>query len=400
MSETPTSTGPGDDFDPLQPETFDSAHEMYRTLRRECPVAYSTAYGGFWALTRYEDVAAAASDHETFISSVRAVVPSDPRGLRRPPLNYDRPAHTPFRRALNRTLQPATLDRIAPRLRRIAAAELQPLLDRGHGDISQEFGTRYPASVAAEWLNLPEGAADTLARVSNTWVQAWRSLDAETVNWTSEQLYTTARDLIADRKRAPRPPDQDPASSLLAERLDGMPLDEDGIVGAVRQALVVGMVAPPLVLGGIAAHLSSDRSLQQRLRTDPALMPAAFEEFIRLYSPYRGFARTVSREIERHGRRILPGEPVTLVYASANRDDAVFPDPDAFIPDRPNIAQHLGFGMGIHSCAGAPLARLSLRIALEELLTRTVDFEVVGSVELAGMPELGLRSVPMRFTHA
>lgn len=98
-------------------------------LRRTCPVAHSSGYGGFWALTRHADVAAAASDPVTFISSVRAVVLSDPRGLRRPPLNYDAPAHTPYRRALDRTLQRARIERLEPRLRAHAARELTPLIE-------------------------------------------------------------------------------------------------------------------------------------------------------------------------------------------------------------------------------------------------------------------------------
>src|SRR5579871_4454776 len=106
-----------DDFDAMANETFESPHAVYRRLRAECPVAFSSAHGGFWALTRYDDVKAAASDPATYISSVRAVVPSDPRGTRRPPLNFDAPLHTPYRRAIDRTLSKRRLDAMASRLR-------------------------------------------------------------------------------------------------------------------------------------------------------------------------------------------------------------------------------------------------------------------------------------------
>lgn len=343
---------------------------------------------------------AAAADPDLYISSVRAVVPSDPRGTRRPPLNFDAPLHTPYRRALDRTLGKRRLDRMLPAIREHARRELQPLLDRGRGDLALEFGSVYPACVAGEWLNLEASVVRELGAVASRWVQAWRVRDADTVNRTSAWMYDLAAGLVADRRRHPRPPAEDPAASLLAERYLGEPLSEEHMVGALRQSLVVGLVAPPLLLGGIAVHLSRDRGLQRRLRAQPNLMPAAIEEFIRLYTPYRGFARTVARPVELHGRRIEPGVPVTLVYASANRDQAVFESPDEFRIDRPNIAQHLGFGRGPHRCAGMPLARLMLRVAVEELLAGTSDFEVDGPIEPTQMPELGARSVPLRLVPA
>jgi cytochrome P450 len=389
-----------DDFDALAPETFDSPHELYRELRARCPVAHTSALGGFWALTRYDDVEAAAKDSATFISSVRAVIPSDPRGIRRPPLNFDAPAHTPFRRALNRTLTEARLAGMEPRFREHAIRELEPLLARGSGDIAMEFGATYPAFVAAEWLNLREDKVYHLARTASIWVDAWRRLDGELVTAKSNDMYEMARELVADRKRAPRDPAVDPASSLLAERAAGEPLDEELIVGALRQSLVVGLVAPPLIIGGICIHLSRDPDLQEMLRAQPELVPGALEEFLRLYTPYRGFCRTASRPLELHGRRIEPKQPITLVYASANRDESMFPEPDRFILDRPNIGRHLAFGRGPHRCLGTSLARVSLRIALEELLRSTRTIEVVGDIDPTRMPELGAQSVPVRLTRA
>ena len=389
-----------DDFDARAPETFDSPHRVYGELRARCPVAHSSEYGGFWALTRFDDVEAAAKDSELFISSVRAVVPSDPRGIRRPPLNFDAPAHTPFRRALDRTLHASRIARIEPRLREHAAREIGPLLEAGSGDICRTYGTTYPAFVVAEWLNLEHDDVYRLADTASLWVDAWRRQDGALVTRKSEEMYAMARALVADRKARPREPELDPASSLLAERYQGEPLAEELVVGALRQSLVVGMVAPPILLGGICVHLARDRALQQRLRAQPELLPGALEEFIRLYTPYRGFSRTVSRPVEMHGRRIEPGEPVTLVYASANRDETVFPDPDEFRLDRPNIARHLGFGRGRHQCVGMALARLSLRIALEELLRRTSDIELAGEIETTRMPEVGAQGVPVRVTAA
>lgn len=389
-----------EDFDATAPETFDSPHAEYHRLRAEAPVAYSSGYGGFWALTRFDDVEAAARDSDTFISSVRAVVPSDPRGIRRPPLNFDAPRHSPFRRALDRTVHRERLESLEPRLREHAAREMAPFLEDPDGDLCRTFGTVYPAYVAAEWLNLDPEDVPKLAKHASTWVDAWRQQDAATVNRESEAMYGMARALVAKRREHPLPVEEDPASSLLSEEFEGAPLDEELVVGAIRQCLVVGMVAPPILLGGIAVHLAREPELHARLRDDPSLIPAALEEFLRLYTPYRGFARTVSRPVELHDRTILPGEPVTLVYAAANRDPEVFPDPDRFILDRPDIARHLGFGRGRHRCVGMSLARVSMRIALEELVRRTRSLELLEEPEPTRMPEMGAQAVRLRVVPA
>jgi cytochrome P450 len=172
------------------------------------------------------------------------------------------------------------------------------------------------------------------------------------------------------------------------------------ILGCIRQVLVVGIIAPTVMIGSIAVHLCRDPDLQQKLRAAPALIPDAIEEFLRLYTPYRGFARTAVCPIERGGRRIEPGEPIALVYASANRDEKKFPRGDEFILGRENIMEHIAFGRGAHGCPGAPLARLELRLALEELLARTKSFALAGEIKPTRFPEIGALSVPMTFTPA
>ena len=152
-----------------------------------------------------------------------------------------------------------------------------------------------------------------------------------------------------------------------------------------------------VMMGSIAVHLSRDPGLQDRLRAEPELVPAAIEEFLRLYTPYRGFARTAVRDVEFCGRRIPAGEPIALVYASANRDEAAFPNAEAFELDRPNLASHLAFGRGPHNCPGAGLGRLELRVALEELLGRTQHFELNGEIVPTRFPEIGALSVPLKF---
>jgi cytochrome P450 len=171
------------------------------------------------------------SDGDTFISGVCAIVPADPRGIRRPPLKFDGKDHTPYRRALDRTLKPARLKRLEPILQQHAEEEFAPLFERGSGDISGEFAANFCGWVEAEWLNLSPEGGKLMADSVPPFVQAWRTGVWDVVKQTSDKWYGLARDVIADRKKQLRDPEEDPASSLLLERdSDGNPLDDYQLV--------------------------------------------------------------------------------------------------------------------------------------------------------------------------
>ena len=397
----PNPAGPRPaDFDPLAPETFDSPHALYAQLRQRCPLAWSNAWNGFWALLRHEDVRRAASDHQTYITSVQNVVPKVAFTGRRPPLHLDPPEHTPYRRALNPLLSEAAVARLEEPIRRIVAEHLEPLLARGEGDICAEFSSHLTIGVFAAWMNLSDADARRLSAIGRSYNLAVQSAEDAAVRDTSLQLYEIARRLLAERRARRHDPDVDPIAALLAARHQGAPLPEEMLIGAIRQVLVVGIIAPTILVGSIVAHLCRDPALQSELRAHPQQWPAALEEFLRLYTPYRGFARTCTHEVTMHGRTIQPREPVALVYASANRDEAVFPRPDEFILNRPNIGEHLAFGRGPHHCVGTALARLELRLALEQLLARTSSVELAGPIIPTRMPEIGALSVPVRLRRA
>jgi cytochrome P450 len=388
------------DFDPLQPETLDSAHADYRRLRGACPVAHSDAWGGFWALMSHADVAAAAADWQTFITSQQNVVPKVAFTGRRPPLHLDPPEHTPYRRALAPLLTERQVARLEPVVRGICRDLLAPMMAAGGGDVCADYGAPMPVAVFAHWMNLDADAIAALTDAGRRYNVAVQSADMDTTKETSLLLYDMARAVVAQRRAAPLPVDEDATSALLAVRVDGKPLPEEMIVGTIRQVLVVGLIAPSVVIGSITVHLARHPDLQARLRADPTLMPAAIEEFLRLYAPYRGFARTATHEVTIGGRVIPAGEPIALVYASANRDEAVFDDADAFRLDRPNMKDSLAFGRGTHNCVGAALARLELRVAIEELLAAAPAIALAGEPKATRFPEIGALSVPIRFGDA
>lgn len=216
------------DFSLVTNNNPEKIYAQFAELRSRCPVAHTADNRGFYLLTRYEDVKNAASDAEIFISSVKAVIPSDPRGIRRPPLNTDPPAHTPYRTALDRTLRPKRLRRLEPVLKEHAEREFAKLVAKGGGDICGDFAAIFAAWVETTWLNLEDGTAPMLADTAAAWVNAWRRQDAKETSEQSEKLYLIARELFADRRVSPRDPEQDPASSLLQERdTNGQPLKDE-----------------------------------------------------------------------------------------------------------------------------------------------------------------------------
>lgn len=385
------------DFDPTLPETFDSAQDLFTDLRARCPVAHTTEMGGFWALTRYEDVKRAASNPDTFVTSVQNVIPKVAFTGRRPPLHLDPPEHTPYRRTLNPLLSLTRAEKFAPVARRYARELLAPLVAAGGGDVCSEYASYLPVQVFGEWMNVPEHWVAPLHASGRAFILAVNMNDPAAMKVTSLKLYDMARELITLRRAEPRDPAEDVTSALLEARYNDEPLPDELIVGMVRQVLVVGIVAPTVVMGSIAIHLSRDQALQSELRADPAKLPAAVEEFLRLYTPYRGFARTAVEDVEFGGRTIPAGEAIALVYASANRDEDVFSNGCEFMLNRPNIGDHLAFGRGPHNCPGVHLGRMEVRVMLEELLAATSSFDLAGPVVPARWPEIGAISVPLRF---
>lgn len=389
------------EYDPLAHEEFDTPHRVFAELRSGCPVAHSDAFGGFWIATRHADIKAILDDPLEFTTTVRNVVPGASATGRRPPLHLDPPEHTPYRRAIDRALGASRLAAIEPVIEAHVAKLLDTYIAQGGGDFVEGFGSPLPALLFADWFQLSEAQTELLWRTAQAFVKAWEAFDVETVSKTSEILYDLARDLIAERRARPLDVEFDPVSSLLAATdAEGQSLPDAMLVGCVRQILVVGLVAPPVFLGSVAVHLARHPELADELRAKPDTIDAAMEEFLRLYTPYRGFARTTRSGTELGGRRIEPGEPIALAYASANRDEAVFESPDEFRLGRPNVREHLAFGRGPHRCAGMAMARMEFRIALRELLARTSRIELAGAPRMSGMPEVGPVYVPLKVTAA
>jgi cytochrome P450 len=389
------------DFDPVHPgETFTSAHEEFAELRPRCPIARSQEYGGFWAALGYDEVLSVITDIEHFTTSKQNAVPKFAFTGVRPPLHLDPPDHMAYRRVINSFFTPPKMRAMEPHVRAAAIELLDPLIDQGWADVCREYAQKFPAYVFAGFFNLSVETSQEIKTVSGTYVDAIQVLDHEVVKKLSRRLYEIAQGIIDERRQNAYDPAEDLTAALLAAEYQGGPLPADMVLGCVRQLIVTGMVAPSVFVGNMFVHLSQDQELQERLRAEPDLIPAAVEEFLRLYSPYRGMARTAREDVVLGGQLIRKDDPIALVYTSANRDEKDFPCGEEFVLDRPNISQHISFGRGTHSCPGAPLARMMMRITLEEALARSSSFTMAGSPEMAVWAEWGTRSVPLDFVRA
>ncbi|WP_051218049.1 cytochrome P450 [Nocardioides insulae] len=383
------------EWEPAVHETFGSAHRDYAELRAGNPFPWSDAFGGFWSATTYADVLRVTGDDDLFITSVQNVVPHVPRSSRRPPLHFDPPEHTAYRQAIDPVLRGVNLRAREPQFRASAEELLAGLVAAESPDAMRDFAAPYVVDCFAAFLGVPSDLARHIREVGVRYSFAIQDMDDAVIGRCSAELYTIAEQIYRDRLAADPNPDQDLAASLHEAASDPVNhITEKSAIATIRQMIVAGMGAPQAILGSCLVHLATAPELQRHLRERPEDLPVAIEELLRLHAPYRVFARTARRDTTIHGREVRAGEPIALIFPSANRDEGVFERPDEFVLRRPNNS-HLAFGRGAHRCPAARMGRIELRIALETVLTGTEWFELAGEVEMMNWLEYGPRAVPI-----
>ena len=392
----PIST-PSEDWDPLAPENHADPTEVYARLRSDCPVAWSDRFGGFYALTRFKDVTESALDWDTFTSAQKTPIPdaTTPDRPPRAPAEVDPPYHTAYRDLLNRFFTPDYIHGIEPVIRRTARDLIGRCVAQGEVDAVAGFTFYMPIQVQCTFLGISVEDAELIKSTINQIIDAGAAGDTETHKVANDEIYDYIYRVLEARKKTPYDPN-DVISAMIHEEVDGRRLSDDDIAGTVRLFLQAGHGTTTNMLGSIIRHLAASPQDQKRLRDEPKLIPQAIEEMLRVWTPVRLVGRKTTRDLEIEGRVIPQGSRVGLMVSSANLDEDKFENADHVDFDRkPN--PHIAFGHGPHRCVGASLARAQLRIAVEELLSMTDDFELAGDIEWSTWTHFGPAKLPVRF---
>lgn len=356
------------DFDHLDAGWAQDPYSIWRELRRTCPVAHTDRFGGVYLPARYDDIRAVAYDTEHFSSRRVLIREGKPLLQGSPPITSDPPRHRDDRKILLAPFTPQAVAKFEPKTRAICRELLERLSGRNECDAAADYAQEIPTRVMAILLGLSEQDGARFRK----WIRDFLELgaaDPAIVNRARSELNAFFAEEIAKCRNARG---DDLISHLLSCELNGAPLSKEHIIGTLRLLLLAGIDSTWSMLGASLWHLASHEDDRQRLVAEPDLIPTAIEEFLRAYAPVT-LGREIVKETEIGGCPLKKGEMVMLAYGAANRDPAIFPDPDRVVIDRPDN-RHAAFGLGIHRCIGSHLARMEIRVAVEEWLSRFPDF--------------------------
>ncbi len=371
-----------DDWDPRAASVLVDQRRAYDEMRETCPVAYSEFMG--WSLFRHADVMGAVHDPATYSSASRHL--AIPSGM-------DPPAHGRFRAALTSHFSDDAMAALEPRSREIAIDLLAPMLAAGDAELMESFATPFTLRTLCAFLGWSEQQWECLGGWTHGNQQAAFNRDPAAGRALAGLLSEHVSANLDQHRAAGH---DDVTDALLETSVDGDRLDDEQIISILRNWVAgEGTVAGGISL--LALHLAEHPDLQDRLRNDPSMIPAAVEEILRVDDPLVANRRTTTREVEIGGRRIPAGASVSLMWIAANRDPDAFDHAQEVRINRQSD-DGLVWGHGIHVCLGAPLARLEMRIALEELLGRTRSFSVSGEVRRSVYPSDGLASFRLRLS--
>jgi cytochrome P450 len=375
------------DWDPRDERVLNDQCEAYDALRARCPVAYSDFLQ--WSVFRHADVRRVLEDHVTFSNRTSAHL-SVPHGM-------DPPEHGAFRSLLEPFFTPERMQRFEPVCRSIAASAVDAFIGSRRGEFLADFAIPFAVQAQNASLGWPAELNESI----RTWTQknqaATLAGDRAATAAVAEEFARTVQALLEARRRSPSERD-DVTACLMSARVKGRPLTDEELVSIFRNWTVGEVTSVAASLGILVQRLATDEALQARLRAEPELLPRACDEILRVCGPLVANQRVATRDVELGGRQIRAGERVTLMWPAANRDAEVFPAPAKVRLER-DQAQSLLFGAGIHVCPGAPLARLELRVALEELLARSAGFELdpaEGACRTAVYPANGFSELRLR----
>jgi cytochrome P450 len=405
----------------LDPIIRNNPFPFYRALRREDPVYYDPGLD-LYLVTRYQDAVAVLHDDVTyslehgyqdrygngFIDEFAAIMERDGGGFIRD-LAIDPPAHTRLRKLTEKAFTAHRVKGLEPRIRQIVVDLIEPVAARGHGDGIREIGGPLTARIICEQLGFDwaEVGSDKV----NVWTKA--VLDQIGRMQTREAMLENAAEMcdlqnfiiryIEAREKEPR---EDMISDIVHARLDdGEGLSRNEQISTIRGFLIAGNDTTAAAIANVLFVLATQPGLADELYPqlgNDRVMNRFVEEVLRLYPPVHGLFRTAMKDADLGGARVPAGSQLCILYASANDDDAKFPDPRRLDIERPNVGASITFGSGIHKCVGMSLARMEIKLAAQEFIRRLDNIRLaVPADDLTFLPTLAsqtFESLPLTFT--
>jgi cholest-4-en-3-one 26-monooxygenase len=407
-----------DELDVIGPDTYARdgyPYGAWKRLRKESPIHWFDVPGGvgFWSVTRRADIVWLSKQPTRFTNGPRLAVFEEgapvegERTFIRQLLNMDPPDHGAYRGVASSWFTPRAIERREGEVRRIARDLLDEMAGDGgvcEGDFVSDLAAPLTLGVLADMLGVPRSdwpkMFEWTNRVAGSADPEFSGEDAVDgggefpFEQTRNELFAYFAALAKERRKDPR---GDIISVLANAKVDGGPMANLELLSYFFLLVVAGNeTTRNAASGGLLALIENPGELA-KLRANPSLVHSAVEEIVRWTTPVIQFCRTAVEDVELHGKQIRKGDAFCLFYASANRDESVFEDPDAFRVDRrPN--PHVGFGIGEHFCLGANLARLELRVIFEELAKRLEEIELAGPFERMRSSFLGgVKRMPIRY---
>lgn len=377
------------DWDPTSAPVLDNQISSYDDMRQRCPVAHSEYLN--WSLFSHADVRRVLDDHETFGNAFSAHL-SIPNGM-------DPPEHTAYRQIIDLYFTHRRMTAFEPVCRQIAVELVEQLPAGGEIELMENFARVFSLRMQSAFLGWPEDLHEPLRRWIDKNHRATLARDTAAMAAVALEFDHFIKELLVVRREAGAAAPDDITTSLLRDQIADRTLEDEEIVSILRNWTVGELSTIAASVGILTHYLAEHPDVQRQLREQPSSLPIGIDEILRIHGPLISSRRITTKPVEIGGRHVPAGERISLIWASANRDEAVFGDPDEFRLDR-EPSENLLYGAGIHDCPGAPLARLELVVVMEELLKRTDHIELVPGEEpvMAAYPASGFSTLPLRIS--
>lgn len=372
---------------------------LYRTMRASSPVRYDERFRSF-CVFRYADARAVLTDWTSFSSDYGRLAPGSAldRIFEGDVNATDPPRHARLRGLISRAFTPRKMAELEPGITRIADELLDAIAPRGECELNEHFSGVLPLLVIADLLGIPREQHAYLRKLTLEIIENFESIvsGSPTDARAHDALDAYFSGVIAERRARP---EDDLISLLLAAEIEGERLTERELLAFFKVLLVAGNTTTSRFITNAVLTLLEHPEALARVRADAGLFPAALEEVLRYRPPINTWFRLAAKDVELGGQKIEAKQQVVVFLGSANRDEAVFADPDRFdITRSPN--PHLAFSGGVHFCLGASLARLEGQIAVKAILGRLRDLELASAEPLEpykGLQPNGVVRLPLRF---